>query len=219
MRSSCYNDPDTYLMNSRSKRITTILALLLLVYFSNVYLGVSFAAPEGTTAAADTPAPTQQIVAGILTTAGNKPVSVDGASAITGTTIFSGATIETPTGVAANVSLGSLGSVDLEQDTKLTLTYQSDRIKVVLLAGCVTVTANKGVTGEIETSKDMVSRTDPEKGGVLRVCHPDSVLEAGVVVAPAVGALSGLFGAAVPAALVVVPAILPGDNPSNSIPN
>ena len=194
------------------------MTLLLLVFVSHVFLGVGLAAPETSTDAAETPAP-QQKLAGVLTSVGEKPVMVDGAEAITGTTVLDGATIETPNGVSATVSLNILGSVDLEQDTKIKLTFHLHEIKVVLLAGCVTVTANPGVLGEIETSKDVISKTDLKKGGVLRVCHPDSVATAGVAVVGAVGPLASILSVAAPAAAVVVPAVLPGDNPSDSVPN
>lgn len=205
-------------MNSRFKKITSAVTFLLLVCVSNVYLGVGFAAPETLTDHVETPAP-QQNLAGVLTSVGDEPVMVDGATAITGTTILDGAMIETPNGVSATINLNTLGSVELEQDTKIKLTFQAYRIKVVLLAGCVTVNANPGVLGEIETSKDVISKTDSKKGGVLRVCHPDSVATASVAVAGAVGPLATLGSVAAPAAAIVVPAVLPGDNPSNSVPN
>lgn len=202
-------------MNLSLKKITSAVTLLLLVCVSHVFLRVSIAAPETSTGAAETP---QQNLAGVLTSVGEKPVMVDGAEAITGTTILDGATIETPNGAQAEISLRTLGSVDLEQDTKIKLMFQVHRIKVVLLAGCVTLNANPGVLGEIETSKDVISKTDLKKGGVLRVCHPDSVATASVAVVGAVGPLATLSSVA-PAAAIIVPAVLPGDNPSNSVPN
>ena len=204
-------------MKSNLKKITSVVTLLLLVSVAHAYLSVSFAAPEASTDADETTHP-QQILAGVLTSLGDKPVLVDGAAAITGTTILDGVTVETPNGVSANINLNPLGSVDLEQDTKAKLTFKADGIKVVLLAGCVTLNANPGVLGEIETSKDVISKTDLKKGGVLRVCHPNSVAPASVAVVGALGPLATLLSVAVPAAAIVVPSVLPGDNPSNSIP-
>lgn len=205
-------------MNPRTQRITSVLALFLVFCTSQVYVGVSFAQREAATSVSTTPASQMQDPAGILTTVGNKPVTVNGASSITGTTILSGATIETPDGVGATVSLGMRGALEMEQKAKVTLTFQADSIKVMLLEGCVTLRATKGTTGEIETSIGAVGKTDPKTGGVLRVCHPDSVKEAAAVAA--VGGLGRLATLAViggPAA-AIIPVIAPGSNPSNSNP-
>lgn len=203
-------------MHPTTQRIASLLALFLVVSISQV--GIGFAAPETATAVNETPAPQVQSPAGILTTVGNKPITVNDAASITGATILSGATIETPDGVSATVSLNPRGSLEIEQHTKLTLNFQVKHIKVVLFKGCVTLHTRKGTLGEIETSKDMVSKTDPKKDDVLRVCHPDSVMEASAVVAgPALNLLSMLGVIAAPAA-TVVPAVLPGSNPSNSSP-
>ena len=204
-------------MNSRTKRITSALALLLIFSISQVYVGYSFAAPEDPTVVSGPPAPQMQDPAGILTTIGNKPITVNGTTAITGTTILSGASIETPDGVGATVSLDTQGSLEIAPKAKLNLTFHTDGIKVMLLEGCVTLRAKKGVTGEIETSKGPVSKTDPKEGGVLRVCHPDSVL---IAAAAASGGLSKLAMLAIIGgqAAVVIPVIVPGSNPSNSSP-
>jgi hypothetical protein len=155
---------------------------------------------------------------GILTTVGNKPISVNGAASITGTTVLSGASIETPEGVSATVSLGKLGSLEIEQNAKLTLSFQTGSIKVILLQGCVTLHAKKGVTGDIETSKDAHSKTDPKADGVLRVCHPNSVKLASA--AAGAGGLSKLAMLAIIGgpAVAIIPVITPGNNPSNSNP-
>lgn len=202
-------------MNSKTKRIASVIALFLVFCTSQILVTAGFVAPE----AASANDPSQgQVAAGILTTVGNKPISVNGAASITGTTILSGATIETPQGVGATVSLEKLGSLEMEQDAKVTLTFQSDSIHVLLLKGCVTLHANKGITGKIETSKDAISKTDPKEDGVLRVCHPDSVkLASAAAAAGGLGKLATLAIIGAPA-VAIIPVITPGSNPSNSIP-
>ena len=203
-------------MNPRTQRITSVFALFLVVCISQV--GISFAAPQTAPVVSESPAPQVQDPAGILTTVGNKPITVNDAASITGATILSGATIETPAEVGATVSLDVRGRLEIEQHTKLTLNFQVNSIKVVLLKGCVTLHAKKGTTGEIETSKDMVSKTDPKEDGVLRVCHPDSVMEASAIAAvPGLDLLSMLGVIGGPAA-AIAPVVVPGSNPSNSIP-
>ena len=203
-------------MNPKTQRIASVLALLLVFCISQA--GMSFAAPDPATAGLGTPAPQLQDAVGILTTVGNKPIMVNEAASTTGATILSGVTIETPEAVGATVTLGRRGSLEIEQYTKLTLNFQVNSIKVQLLKGCVTLNAKKGTTGEIETTKGLVSKTDPKTDAVLRVCHPDSVMEAGAVIAaPGLNLLSTLGVLSGPAA-AVAPAIVPGSNPSISSP-
>src|SRR5437879_3467468 len=90
------------LMNSRRKRIATATALLLVFAVTQVYLGIISAATKGPSVR--TAAGTPQATA-ILTTLGNKPITVNGASAVSGATILSGATIETPDGVSATINI------------------------------------------------------------------------------------------------------------------
>ena len=150
-------------MTPRTQRISSVSALFLVFCISQVYVGASFAVPDAGTAVTETPAAPPQDAAGVLTTAGNKPIAVNDAASITGATILSGSTLETPEGITASVSLGSRGYLEIEQVTKLTLTFQPKYIKVLLFKGCVTLHAKKGTTGEIETSKDRVSKTDPRR--------------------------------------------------------
>jgi len=202
-------------MNSKTKRIASVIALFLVFCTSQILVTAGFGASES---ASQTNLPQGQVAPGILTTVGNKRISVNGADSITGTTILSGATIETPPGVGATISLEKLGSLEMEQDAKVTLTFQSGSIHVLLLKGCVTLRANKGVTGKIETSKDAISKTDPKADGVLRVCHPDSVkLASAAAAGGGLGKLATLAIIGGPAA-AIIPAITPGSNPSNSIP-
>ncbi len=199
-------------MNSKAKRAGSAFALLLVFCVSQIFVGAGVVATESQT-------PTQVAnSAGILTTIGSKPVKVNGAEAITGTTILSGAEIQTREGVGANVSLAQLGSLEMEPNAKVTLTFQSGAIKVLLLKGCVTLNARKGVTGEIETSKDAINKTDPTADGVLRVCHPDSAQLASAAAARGgSGKLAKLTIIGVPSALLI-PGVTPGSNPSNSNP-
>lgn len=206
-------------MNSRTQRKASVIALFLVFCTSQIYVSAGFAAPEAATGVSEPRLLPAQDAAGILTTIGNKPISVNGAASITGTTILSESSIETPEGVGATVSLGKLGSLEIEQNAKLTLNFQFDSIKVILLQGCVTLRANKGITGEIETSKDAVSKTDPKTDGVLRVCHPDSVkLASATAAAGGLGKLAMLAIIGGPAA-AIIPVVTPGDNSSNSNPN
>ena len=209
-------------MRSRSKRITSVIALLLVFSTTQLYVGVSFAGP-GPVVPGVSEAMTPQQTTGILTTQGNNAITVNGASAVGGATVVSGASIETPSGVGAMVNLGSRGSLQIDPSTKLTLDFDPTNIKVMLIEGCVTLRTKKGTTGEIDTSQVMVGKTDPAKDGKLEVC-PQRCAPAGVLPGAAAIPAGGLFGIGTVAALgliggitlIAVPIILGGRTASPS---
>jgi hypothetical protein len=157
------------LMNSRCKRITTAIALFLIFSVAQVYVQVSFAGPNSKSVPTAGP---QQFTA-ILTTRGNRPITINGASAVSGATILTGAVIETPDQVGATINLGSLGIVDLAPNTKLTLDFdQNGSLKLTLVQGCAIMHASKNTNGEVATSQGTAGTTDPATGGVLDICFP-----------------------------------------------
>lgn len=175
----------------------------------------------------------QGAVQGRLTTRGNNPVTVNGNSARSGETIFSGQSIQTPAGVGATVSLPGLGRVDLAPETSITLSFESGKIDVTLVYGCVVLTAEKGTTGTL-VEGDSTRRTDPATGGTLDTCskYPGGVAAAGAA-APtattAAAASGGLFGLGTAGTVAVVGAaaggiaaaaiLLPCDSGSNPSPS
>src|SRR5829696_6806931 len=106
---------------------------------------------------------------GRLTTRGNNPVTVNGASARTGETIFTGQSIQTPDGVGATVSLPGIGRVDVAPNSSLTLTFEAGKLNVALASGCAVLTANRGTAGALE-SGGTTQRTEGDQGGVIDVC-------------------------------------------------
>ena len=107
-------------MHLKYQKITTVIALLVTVAVGQLYIGVTFAEPNsGASISVTAPQP----IMGILTTSQNKPILVNGASAISGATIPTGATIETPDNVGATIRLGALGSLCIAPNTKLVLDF------------------------------------------------------------------------------------------------
>jgi hypothetical protein len=106
-------------MNFRNQKILTASALFVIFAVSQVYIGVSFANPNGVVAPATGP---QQLM-GILTTRDNQAILVNGVSTVSGATIPSGATIETPDKVGATINIGALGSLCIAPNTKLTVQF------------------------------------------------------------------------------------------------
>src|ERR1044072_1505633 len=130
------------------------LAAVLQVYAAG---GFALAAPEVAATRAAVPRQTQ----GRLTTTGNNTVSVNGNNAKTGETIFSGQQIQTPAGTTATVYLPGLGSVEIKPGSNVTLTFGDGKISVVVLSGCVRLSADAGVDGTVQ-SKGKTYRTDSD---------------------------------------------------------
>lgn len=199
-------------MDPKSKRLISATALFVAVAVGQVYLTIGFA--ESLAAGPGAVALPQQPGA-ILTTAGNKPISVNGGNAVSGATILSGALVETPNQVGATVDIPGHSRLEISANARLILTFASGSTKVTLLKGCVTLHANSGVTGEIvsESGKDM-GKTDSAKDGDLRICEA----KPGGGVSPAVVGLIGA-GAAVGAIVALAGGSdNPSSNPSPSAP-
>jgi hypothetical protein len=213
-------------MTSKSKNITTTTALFLIFAMSQVYVGASFARPA--IVRSENVATMPQQGPGILTTQGNKPIAVNGNSAISGATIVSGSNIETPEGVGATVALGLLGWLDIAPKAQLTLTFdRNGNVKVLLSHGCVVLHTRKNTTGEIDTADGMIGKSDPTKDDVLRVCSTR-----GAVPPPGIGGAGGagtglstttkvVIGALASGAVIAAAILVPcrrGRNPSPGEP-
>ena len=111
----------------------------------------------------------QSAAQGRLTTRGNNPVTVNGNSASSGETIFTGQSIQTPAGVGATVNLPGIGRVDIAPNSNVTTTFEAGRLGVTVTSGCAIMTANPGVDGSV-TSGGTTQSTEGDRGGVIDVC-------------------------------------------------
>jgi hypothetical protein len=140
-----------------------------------------------------------------LKTRENKPVKVNGNKTSSGTSIFSGAQIQTPEGVGATVELGPLGRVDMTPKADLTLTFAESGVNVELRSGCAVLTTKVGVKGALISDDGKVLYTDPSKlstviGRTASCLGPEAALPIGAAV-PALGSstasVAGAAGSAV----------------------
>ena len=108
--------------------------------------------------------PPQQFIAR-LTTTNNQPITVNGASAASGANLLTGATIETPAGVGATINLGSLGELEIEPGSELTLEFDHNGnvVKVNLRRGCTRLRTNDNVNGEIATPDGKTTKSDSQR--------------------------------------------------------
>jgi len=123
--------------------------------------------------------PTPQ-ASGKLMTRGNQPVLVNGYIVGTGTTILTGATIQTFNGTRASVQLGTLGSFELSPNSTATLAFGGDQttgqvtgqVTGMLKRGCATLTTNPNIAGALSTPDGMLTKTDSAKLSSVNVCVP-----------------------------------------------
>lgn len=111
--------------NQQRKYLTSIALLLALVVSpAHTLVANIMGAKTSDAAVKDLPGS----ISGRLVTSANGTITVNGNSARSGDTIFSGAQIQTPTGVSATVQLGRLGSVDIAANTAVTLTFTDEHV-------------------------------------------------------------------------------------------
>jgi hypothetical protein len=125
----------------KSKALAIVMALAL----SHISLIVAWAAPQ---------------ITGKLITSGNLPITVNGNSSQGGSSILSGAVVETPDNVSATIQIGDLGEVELAPGTLAVIEFTGNNVKVTLKRGCAALTTNKGTTGSVVNDQNKVYATN-----------------------------------------------------------
>ncbi|MFN2578955.1 MAG: hypothetical protein ABR607_14845 [Pyrinomonadaceae bacterium] len=201
-------------MKSRRRNQPAILACIVMFAVTQVYLGLAFAAPAASSGRITIP----QALSGVLTTQGNKPINVNGASATTGATILNGSMIETPDGVTATINIPGHGVITLAAKSRVILNLdQNGNIRVSLLQGCAVVHTQRGTTGEIDNAQGMIGKTDPAKDDLVDACRTKVA-----------GAVAGAGGLSTGGKVAIAAAVVGGgvglalalrrSNPSQSTP-
>lgn len=195
-------------MFSKNLIATKTVALLLAFCVAPVFARANLIASSMKTEvdAAQDNAP----LSGKLITSGKNLIQVNGNPSPAGTTIFSGAQLVTPVGAAASVDLGSLGILELQPNTKLTLVFNETNIDVKIFFGCAALTVySLKINGSITAPHGDTLRTTPDRRR-LDVCYKegDAALTMGPGNAPAAGASTtsggGLFGLSTTAAIAII---------------
>ena len=208
-------------MSSRTKRITSAIALLVAVAMAQIYLPVSLAGLAGN-AGASSPQATA-----VLSTGGNQPISVNGASAMSGATIVSGAMIETPAQVGATVNFPGHFSLEIGGNARLSLEFSDNTVKVTVIRGCVELDTKKGTSGEVVNEMGQtLGKTNSDKDGEVDYCDPKAAaMPAATSGAAAAGGSSAATTFAIVGSAAADAALLyfilkdsRGDNPSPSAP-
>jgi hypothetical protein len=159
-------------MNFISRRIFVGTTLLVFAGVVLTSVGVSFAAPKSPSRRTQVLSP--QLI-GVLTTQGNNPIKINGASVKSGGSVPSGALIETPGGVGATLRIPNLGSICISPNSTLNIQFDSaGGIAITLIQGCVILRTFAGTAGRISTPKGTAGQIDPANGGSLDVCTAPS---------------------------------------------
>ena len=201
------------------KRRNGFRAVAALLLFSIAQVGLQVAFADRTSMPTATTHAPQTI--GRLTTKNNQPVTVNGLSAATGASILTGATIETGNDQSATVDLDPIGALEIEQNTRVVLTYDEQRnVKAHVLSGCVTLRTKTGATGEVISDQGFTGKTNPAADALLNNCSPKPAPPAA---ATGQGGLFGLGRAATIAIFAAAGAaastpLFFDDNPSPSAP-
>ncbi len=210
-------------MNISHTRIAKVVALILTFVLTQILLGMTFAAPA-TDRRSEVTAPQ---AAAILTTQGNKPVTVNGASATSGTTVLTGAMIETPDGISATVTIPGQGALMIAGNTKLALEFSQGQVRVTVIQGCAVLNTKKGTHGEIDNAQGAIGKTDGIVDAFIDTCQKKGtgVVSPGTGTGTGAGTGGGLstgakvaIGVAVVGGGVGLAFALRGSNPSPSSP-
>lgn len=159
-------------MSVQKLRLATILALIALTLLLTVN-GFAELIKGGKKPAVVAP-PAQQRLSGQLSTVAQAKILVNGNSTPSGATIFTDSQIQTPEAIGAAIILWSLGRVDIAPKTNLVLTFTGETMDVNLIAGCLILTTEAGITGTIKTPQGVTHKIGPEKRAFIDVCTGDA---------------------------------------------
>ena len=139
-------------------RPVRILSLFVLLCVSSVYVFAS--APVRANEARS-----GKMLIGKLVTNSNRPILVNGGEAITGTTILSGAKLETPAVGGATVQLESLGTVFIAPSSAVSVSFDAKNVTVNVATGYASVATVDGVKGTVLGLPNSASPNAPVPAG------------------------------------------------------
>ncbi|MDX6695791.1 MAG: hypothetical protein QOF02_3394 [Blastocatellia bacterium] len=147
-------------MSPKRQRAASAIALLLVFSLSQVFVQATLA---GKNLAVKNAAATNPARTGKLTTRGNNPISLNGISTNSGTTVLPGAQLLTPANVGASVVIGRIGLLRMAPESSLTLNFNDKSVDIILNSGYATLTTAAGVKGTIATPDGKTASNDTSK--------------------------------------------------------
>jgi hypothetical protein len=148
-------------MSKQRRNTSKATAVFVAFALVQVCIQLSFAAP------ASAPAVVPQQFIARLTTTGNQPITVNNASAASGASLLTGATIETPAAVSATIDLGALGTIELQPNSSIQLDFDDNgNVRVKVLRGCVVMHKSGAGVGEVYTAEGASEKTNSSRKGM-----------------------------------------------------
>ena len=136
-------------MRRKNSMLYKCLTFALTALLLHISLGTALAIPP-------------QIIAKLVTTGGS--IKVNGNNLPSGSSIVSGATIETPDNVTATIEIPGLGTVELQEGTIASIEFSGNNIKLTLKKGCASLKTNEGTTGSVVNDQDKLLTTNDKAG-------------------------------------------------------
>jgi hypothetical protein len=135
-------------------------------------------------ATANSTAAANGLMMGRLMMAKTEAILVNGNNAYSGTTILSGSQLQTPADVNATVQLGSAGTLYIEPNTNLTVTFDKTDVAVKVTAGKAFVAANAGVRSSVTSPDGTTTAGEPGVPPVPKMSHKAKTgwIAAGVII-------------------------------------
>lgn len=194
----------------RHQRISRIVVVLLTVLLAQSVFGLTFAVPGDVSVPQAT---------AVLTTQGDKPITVNGASATSGATILTGAMIETPGDVSATVSIPGHGTLLIPANTKVTLHFdQAGNVRATLVQGCVVLNTKRATRGEVENAQGSLGKSDGSNDATIDTCQTRTSPAAAGGDGLSTGAKVAIAAAVIGGGSTALYFAVRGSNPSPSSP-
>jgi hypothetical protein len=144
----------------QGKQAARAVAAFLIIAVVQVYVLADATRPAATSDATTSAEPASMIF-GKLSLPGSRLVLVNGNHVGSGTTIFSGAQLQTPEATEATVLLGSIGHLEIAPNSNLTITFDKESVDVLVVAGNAVLSTNAGITGTVRSPDGKVERSNP----------------------------------------------------------
>jgi hypothetical protein len=205
-------------MAVRKMKALKALALFLVFCFAQVYVQAGLTDPGAGGV------PQRLIAARVTSTRNNQPILINNNSAGAGTTILTGAIVETGDQASATVDISPLGSFDIEPNSRVQLDFNDSGFRLKVFRGCVKVKAKGNDNAEVYTEEGASEKTNSNRRG-FGVCFLNGQLtpQTTATAAGTGGGLTGVQWAAIIAGIGATTTLVivatsggtgPGANPS-----
>ena len=151
-------------MAVRKMKALKALALFLIFCFAQVYVQAGLGSPGSALPQA------RLIAARVSSTSNNRPILINGNNTNAGTTVLTGAVIETGDQVSATIDISPLGSFDILPNSKVQLDFNDSGYRMKVFRGCVRARSSGNEVAEAYTEQGASEKTDNNRKA-FGVCY------------------------------------------------